>query len=265
MSKTNKIDIDWRPSRTEFIIVIISIISVIFVLSFAIIAYTPARNLIPGYPTGDDARIQMQNALRIDSLERSVYRWELYSENLRRILEGKDPIQIDSIIRQFGTPAQEENPSQFASTDSTLRNMVRQREKFEVSDHNKRELQIEGLHFFKPINGTLSGKYEVLTHPYTEITAPSGSTVKSVLDGSVIYTQWSESDLWCIVVQHRGGIISIYKHNSKLLKGIADAVSAGESIALLGEGGLGSSKGSFLHFELWQNGVPMNPEQYINF
>ena len=87
--------------------------------------------------------------------------------------------------------------------------------------------------------------------------------MKSVLDGYVIYTEWSESYGWSIIIQHENNIISIYRHNQKLLKNAADFVHAGSNIGLLGSSSL--SQGSHLQFELWQEGRPVDPAIYINF
>lgn len=266
MAKSKKFYIDWEPGKAEFFVVLGSIAVVGFALSFAIIAYTPVRNLIPGYPTEAVKRQQVQNALTIDSLERSIYRWELYSENLRRVVTGMEPIEIDSLMRKFNTrqPELVETGGQ-ESTDSTLRSYVSEREAAEMTDHNITDAEIEGLHFFKPLTGTVSNSFDALEHPYIDITAPDGSPVKSVLDGSVVYTSWSESEGWCMVIQHSSGILSIYKHNQKLLKNAGDQVSAGTSVALLGNFISVENQAPHLHFELWQNGTPVDPTGFIRF
>lgn len=249
-------------SKTSKINILAAII--VFVLSFVVIAFTPLRNLIPGYPDAEFRRQRAEEKMKVDSLERSIYRWELYSENLRKVVFGEKPIQIDSLIHQAQIDFDEGKVVSPANTDSLLRAFVKEEERFGVSD-DKPQYNIEDIHFFKPLTGTVSRHFEVAQHPYIDITAPEGGTVKSVLDGSVLFTDWNEADGWIIIIQHDNGIISIYKHNQKLLKAVSDKVSAGTSIALLGSSASIKGESAHLHFELWQNGVPLDPSLYINF
>lgn len=236
----------------------------IFMLSFLLIAFTPLHNLIPGYPDAEFRRQQAVEKMKMDSLERSIYRWELYSENLRKVVFGEKPIQIDSLIRQAQVDFNEGKTAVPTNTDSLLRAFVKEKEMFSVSN-DKPQYSIEDVHFFKPLTGTVSRHFEMARHPYIDITAPEGSTIKSVLDGSVLFTDWNEADGWIIILQHENGIISIYKHNQKLLKAVSDKVSAGTSIAILGGSASVRQESAHLHFELWQDGTPLDPSLYINF
>jgi len=257
MSKTNKIDIKWQPTKGELVACIICILVVGFMAAFAIIAYTPLRNTIPGYPDATTRYRNVQNAMRIDSLEKCIYRWELYSENLRKVIEGADPIQIDSIIRMSENEEQVRDVTEFHTTDSLLRDLVAEEEKYELSYETPNGKRIEGIHFFKPVVGTVSKKYDLAQHPSIDLTAPNGSLVKSILDGHIIFTEWKENDQWIMIIQHDNGIISVYKNNLKLLKKTADRVSAGTAVAVMGD--------TYLHFELWHDGVPVDPALFIKF
>lgn len=263
MSKTNKFHIHWEFSKAEFAVFVTSILLLCFSLFYVLFAYTPLHDIIPGYPTAAVRRQHLQNALRIDSLERSILRWELYSQNLRSVIAGKQPVSIESIIPQVNADSLAKDATALAKNDSTLRAMVELLETVEVDDVNKRNMQAEGIHFFKPLTGTVSASFDAAMHPYIDITAPEGSPVKAVLDGSVIYTEWSEAYGWSMIIQHENGIISIYRNNQKLLKNVADPVVAGTSVALLG--GTSLTEGCHLQFELWQNGAPLDPTAYINF
>ena len=266
MSKSNKFKIHWEPTKAQTAMAVAAVLLVMAGLGFAITAFTPLRNLVPGYPTAAVRQEQETKEMKLDSLERCLYRWELYSENLRRVVAGEKPIQVDSLIRKAQLEYRNDSTSKAigVTADSTLRSFVTEEEKFELSGKNK-TFSIEGLHFFKPVSGTVSKKFELAQHPYIDITAPEGSTVKSVLDGSVIYTDWNEADNWSIVIQHQNGIISIYKHNQTLLKKTSDKVSAGTSIAILGAGADINHTDTHLHFELWQDGTPLDPAAFINF
>lgn len=265
MSGSNKFYLDRAISRTELIVLIVCFVVAGFALSFAIIAYTPVRNLIPGYPTATVRHQQLQTMLKIDSLERCICRWELYSDNLRRIVAGEAPVQIESIISQFDGQSGTVDEKMGEKVDSALRKYVEDEKKFELSESEKKHRNMEGIQFFRPMVGTVTRHFDYTQSPFIDITAPEGSPVKSVLAGSVIYTGWSELDGWCLIIQHESGIISIYKHNQKVLKDVSEKVSAGTAIALLGNSGADATKGTHLHFELWQDGSPVDPTQFITF
>lgn len=254
-----------KISKTGFFIAIVTIIVAFTALIYSVIAYTPIREFIPGYPDAHSKRAALHNAMRIDSLETVIYRWELYSENLRRVVEGQEPLKIDSLInsRQKSGVSNEEL-AELALKDSLLRQQVREEEQFDISERNKRNLPIDGLLFFTPLKGVISQGYDPAIHPYVDVTAPSGSVVKATLDGTVIYDGWSDEDGYTIQLQHDGDIVSIYKHNEKLLKKTGDKVSAGMPIALVGNTG-NLSTGEHLHFELWHKGETVDPTKYISF
>ena len=253
-------------TRTTFFVMIISTIVMLCALVFSITAFTPVRTFIPGYPDAHAKRAAIQNAMTIDSLQTVIYRWELYSENIKRVVEGKEPLKIDSLIRaNQPQKATAEEAASFQRQDSLLREEVKKEEQFDISsDRGKRELPIEGVHFFTPLKGVVSQGYDAATHPYIDITAATGSVVKAVLDGTVVFAGWSEDSGHTIQIQHEGDIISIYKHNEKLSKKAGDKVTAGTAIALVGNSG-DLSTGAHLHFELWHKGETVDPTLYINF
>ena len=97
-AKTHKQLFSVRFNRTGFFVTLVSSVVIIVAAIFSIIAFTPIKTFIPGYPDARTKRAVIQNAMKVDSLENVIYRWELYSENLRRVIEGEDPINIDSLI-----------------------------------------------------------------------------------------------------------------------------------------------------------------------
>lgn len=254
----------FRFTKTSFFVAAVSVVVMVCALTYCAIAYTPIRTFIPGYPDARSKRTAIQNAIKVDSLERVISRWELYSENLKRVVEGKTPVRIDSIVKA-STKSSETgtDPLQIQKQDSLLREQVREEEQFEISQRSRRDLPIEGLHFFTPLKGVISQNFDAV-HPYIDITAPSGSVVKATLDGTVIYTGWSQDTGNTIHIQHTDDIISIYKHNEKLLKKTGDKVKAGTPIALTGNTG-DITTGTHLHFELWHEGEAVDPAKYIKF
>lgn len=253
-----------RFTKTSFFVTAVSILVMLCAIIYCIIAYTPVRTFIPGYPDAQSKRAAIQNAIKVDSLESVIYRWEIYSENLKRVVEGKEPIKIDSLIKASRKEnAQVADAALLQRQDSLLREQVKEEEQFEISQRSKRNLPIEGLHFFTPLKGVVSQGYDAV-HPFIDITAAQGSVVKATLDGTVIFTGWSEDDGHTIQIQHSDDIVSIYKHNEKLLKKVGDKVKAGTAIALVGNTGE-TSTGTHLHFELWHKGETVDPTAYIKF
>ncbi len=252
-------------TRIGVLVTAITVIVVTISVIFCIIAFTPVRALIPGYPDARTKHDAIQNAIRIDSLENVITKWELYSENLRRVVDGQEPLKIDSLMEVRRSAASTAaDMKEIAQKDSLLRKEVADEDRFDIKSNSSRTLPIEGMHFFTPLKGVVSQGYDKVLHPYIDITAPGNSVVMSVLDGTVISDGWTDTDGYTIRIQHEGDIISVYKHNQKLMKKTGDKVTAGTPIAILG--GTGSlSDGEHLHFELWHKGEAVDPTKYISF
>ena len=124
---------------------------------------------------------------------------------------------------------------------------------------------MDRLFFFNPLEGTVTQSYDISEEHFgIDIVAPKNEAVKAVLRGTVIFAEWTVETGYVIQIQHENNLTSIYKHNSVLLKKVGEEVKVGEAIAIVGNTGELSS-GPHLHFELWQEGVPLDPENYINF
>jgi murein DD-endopeptidase MepM/ murein hydrolase activator NlpD len=256
----------FRYTRTAMIIAVVSFFVLIVVGMYSLIAYTPVRSLIPGYPGAISRRQAVQNALRIDSLETRILQWELYAENLRRVVSGAEPIRMDSLILKNKNATREEVDARFlALRDSLLRADVEQEDQFGVDATNpRRNLPIEALSFYTPVKGVVSAGFDRALHPWIDITAPVGSVVMSVLDGTVVFTGWEEESGYILAIQHPGDIISIYKNNEKLLRKVGESVKAGTPVGMLAASA-SLTKGDHLHFELWYEGAALDPVQYIKF
>lgn len=250
-------------TRQGYLVTVISVIVVLFAIVYCLFAYTPLRTAIPGYPDAFSKRAAIENAIKIDSLETVIKRWELYSENMLRVIEGREPVPADSIVALAdAVEKQAKDPVWLSKQDSLLRDIVNKEEQFGVTDNQERKLPIEGVHFFTPLKGVVSTSYDQVLHPYVDITAPANSVVMSALSGTVIFDGWNDESGYTIAIQHESDIVTVYKHNQKLLKKTGDVVSAGTSIGLVG----GSIEaGDHLHFELWYKGEAVDPAKYINF
>jgi len=148
-----------------------------------------------------------------------------------------------------------------------MRAQFLQDNKFSV-DGGGRSTTISGLsqvYFFPPVKGLVTNSFNTVANHYgTDVVAAANEIVKSTLDGTVIMASWTLETGWVIQIQHSNNLISVYKHNAELLKRVGDYVNVGEAIAIIGNSGE-LTTGPHLHFELWFNGVPLNPEDYISF
>ena len=244
-----------RFNRTTFVIALVSAVVVVLVGIFSLIAFTPIRTFIPGYPDAHTKRQAIQNAMRIDSLETRLVQWELYTENLRRVVAGAQPVRLDSLIHLGSAGSGEASPL-LAQRDSLLRSQLSAEQAFEISGQPGRRLPIEAVTFFPPLKGMVSTDFDRAVHPWVEITSPSQSTVLSVLDGTVVFTGWDESTGYIVAVQHAGDILSVYRHNRNLLKKVGDRVKAGTPLSMAEMP---------LFFELWYRGEAVDPALYISF
>lgn len=202
---------------------------------------------------------------KVDSLENQMRIKDQFISNVQRVLIG-DPVGEDSLLMQ--ERALENNPvsEPLAAIDSQFR---REFEASEVSfltvtsANNLREEVNE--YFFPPIDGIVTRKFNRnIDHYGVDIVTRSNEPVKATADGTVVMADWTQESGNVIAIQHRGNIVTIYKHNSALLKKVGNFVNSGEVIAIIGNTGE-LTTGPHLHFELWYNGNPVNPEEFISF
>lgn len=235
-------------------------------LVYSLIAYTPVRQLIPGYPDTEMRNNIVQNAILLDSLKEELRLRDQFFNNLNQIISGQAP---ESFINSEGDSLVEyENPS-FArsSSDSLLRQEIDLNEKLSIPiSENPRTLsKLEEMHFFPPVRGVVTNSFNSLnSHFGTDIVAAPDEVVKATLDGTVTMATWTLETGYVIQIQHTNNLISVYKHNAELLKRVGMQVKAGDAIAIVGNSGE-LTTGPHLHFELWQNGLALNPETYIIF
>lgn len=253
----------WRFTRLGAILAAISAVIALVLLLYAVIALTPLRTTIPGYPDAHFRKQAISNAIKVDSLENAITRWKVYSENLSRVLAGEETLELDSLMKKGTTRyISEKSAEELARRDSALRAAVGEADQPSATTNPKSQ-PLEGISFFKPLKGTVSGSFD-LEHPWIDITAPANSAVNAVLDGTVVFAGWDDKYGNTMIIQHSNNIISIYRHNSRLMKAVGDKVSAGTPIAIVG--GTGSlDAGEHLHFELWYKGEAVDPAKYISF
>ncbi len=239
-----------------------SVILISFTIS--IVFFTQLRELVPGYSSSDLLNRAFYLTQKTDSLERQIELNNKFYKSIEDVLSGKtdefierDNIPIDSSLNEKNLFSIFPN-----SEDSILRNYVDSQDKFNLT---KNELVIENKMFFSPIKGDITQPFNFEENHFAiDVAADIGTPVKSILDGKILFSEWSVDTGHVIIVDHGDNIVSVYKHNSKSLKEQNDFVQAGEVIAYSGNQGSLSS-GPHLHFELWKNGTPIDPEPLLNF
>ena len=244
------------------LILVYSVILISFTIS--IVFFTQLRELVPGYSSSDLLSRAIYLTQKTDSLERQIELNNKFYKSIEDVLSGKtdefierDNIPIDSSLNDKNLFSISPN-----SEDSILRNYVDSQDKFNLT---KNELVIENKMFSSPIKGDITQTFNVEENHFAiDIAADIGTPVKSILDGKILFSEWSVDTGHVIIVDHGDNIVSVYKHNSKSLKEQNDFVQAGEVIAYSGNQGSLSS-GPHLHFELWKNGTPIDPEPLLNF
>lgn len=259
----------WRIRLTQYNAFLLITFLVVFIIgaTTSLIAFTNLREFIPGYPDVTMRRNILMSAIRLDSLDRELALRDKYFANLNAIISGKQPVELSSLQ----DTSRSYSPINFTSSsdDSALRARVENEERYNLTlgpAPAEPASNLAGLHFFPPVKGVISGRYEVRTkHFGTDIVTKPKALVSAALDGTVIFTGWTMETGFVIEVQHPNNLISIYKHNASLLKETGDLVRAGETISVVGDSGELYTSGPHLHFEIWYKGSPLDPEKHILF
>lgn len=264
-SDTHEFKFALRGTRFAAIVSVISIAVLFCIVIYCIIAFTPLKLTIPGYPSYATKRLAIENAAKVDSIERRMRIMTLQLTNIRNIISGEPTIPLDSLLSK-GKIEDAEAMVRTADNkaDSLLREKIDSIEKYNLRTSVSSK-GIDGLLFFPPVKGVVTEPYNLSSgHPFIDIAIADNTAVRSVLDGTVIAAYWSDDTGYNIHIQHGNDLVSIYKHNTKLLKKTGDKVSAGSTISLAGNAG-SLSTGPHLHFELWHDGTPIDPSLYISF
>lgn len=248
-----------------YVIALVILSSLLLVgLTSVLIVYTPLKSYIPGYTSTDFKTAATKLNLKVDSLQNVINTKNNYYESISKVLKGEvDSIYFneDSIKNTQPITISEEELKPNKS-DSLLRAKVEKEDKFNVFE----QAIFEGsFSLFQPVEGIVSQAFDANEKHYAvDIATDKNQSVKSVADGRVIFAEWTAETGFVIIIEHQFALISVYKHNESLLKSQGDFVTSGEVIALTGNTG-DLSTGTHLHFELWVDGNPIDPQEFINF
>jgi len=247
------------------VFLVLSLYSIILIaFTISVVFFTQIREMVPGYSSSDLLTQAIYLTKKTDSLENELELNNTFYKSIENVLSGKTE-QI--IYKDTLAVSNEKDNIDFQAVltnaeDSILRKYVEEEDKFNLT---KNELVIENKMFVSPVKGQITQKFDPLNNHFAlDILVDTGTPVKSILEGKVIFSEWSIDTGHVLIIDHGDDIISVYKHNSKVLKTQNNFVKAGEVIAYSGNQGT-LSTGPHLHFELWKNGTPINPEPLFNF
>ena len=254
-----------RLTRMNVLLLALAAFTIHAAFVTAVIVFTPLKKYIPGYSDQQTKLNAYRSTLLADSLETEVAIRDLYLQNLRNVLSGELPADSATLFTPVKIPeAADLAPSK---ADSVLRARNAKEEAYSLTEgkgtSDRRSLS--SIFFFPPLRGIVTSPFEVgQEHFGIDIVASADAAVKACLDGTVIMSSWPTDGGHVLQNQHRFDLISVYKHNSVLLKKTGDKVRAGEAIAIVGNSGE-LTTGPHLHFELWLNGEPVDPQAYMVF
>lgn len=233
-------------------------------MTVLLIVYTPIREMIPGYPSGEVRNHIIHNAILVDSLEEQLRVRDDYFEKIKALIQGEVPqepdLEIDTNVRSGNIAFNQYNH------DSIFKqSLLEEQLDLSITKGKRQSSNIAAIHFFTPLKGMISQKFDKSSdHLALDVVGLPNSRISSILDGSVVFSGWTAETGHVIYLQHNNDLVSVYKHNAELLKKQGELVKAGEAIAIMGNTGE-LSTGPHLHFELWHKGIPLDPEQYIDF
>lgn len=245
-----------------FVVATVGAVIIIFVTTY-IIAFTPLREYIPGYASSELKKNATELALKSDSLQIALNKNEAYIRSIQRILTGDldyAKLSKDSIIAAGMEIPQ--GPITASEEEKELRNEVAKEDKYNLFEKATAKTSVV---LFAPVQGSVTDKFNARQKHYAvDIAVPKNTPIKAVLNGNVIFADWTPSNGNCVIVRHNNGFISVYKHAAEVSVEQGDVVKTGEVVALAGSTGR-ESTGVHLHFELWKDGYPIDPEQFISF
>lgn len=252
---------------------------ILFIVSFGILMFIGSLFLVstlleqwfdPRYAQAESNRQLIELSMIVDSLDQQVQKKQDFITSFQRIVKGDSISDKESYyIANAGDRAVEKGSMEtpdISEVDSQFRQEFEE-DGVELLTVNSGSTssQLDELFFFTPLTGIISSSYNPkIGHYGVDIVSRKNEPIKSVADGTVILASWTQDAGYVITVQHKSNVISVYKHNSSLLKKPGDFVNAGDVIAIIGNTGELTS-GPHLHFELWYNGNPVDPEEFVSF
>ncbi|MEA5111340.1 hypothetical protein SDC9_20513 [bioreactor metagenome] len=264
--------LSFKLSRLNVFVVTGTLAIILIFLTTYLIAFTPLREYIPGYSSANLQKDLYELQVRTDSIGEALKNRDLYISNLKSLLSGEvvpvpdqPAVQADSLVRSGYSRISNLRSKE----DSMLRKEYEQENLYNLNvdsrSSQRQNTPVSKLNFYTPVKGIVTNRFDASRRHYgIDIATRQNEAVKAAYDGVVFFSEWTAETGNVIAIQHSGAVITVYKHNSVLLRKQGAYVRAGESIAIIGNTGEYST-GPHLHFELWINSSPVDPEKYLTF
>ncbi len=257
----------FKLSRINLYLLISVVLVALNIIIVTLIVVTPLKEYIPGYADVNMRRDITLLKLKVDSMHTELVQKDLFVENIRNIIQGNiDTSRVDTKTETINL--EDLDIEEISYEDSMLRAEMESEDNYRLmfsGTATGAKQSIEDYHFFPPIKGFVTSDFnKAKAHYGIDVVAPENESIKATMDGVIIQSSWTLDSGYVIGIQHESNLVSFYKHNSVLLKKVGSFVQAGDVIAIIGSSGE-LTTGPHLHFELWHNGIPVNPGQYVAF
>lgn len=257
-SKESVLVTQFKAQKLGFIILGFGFI--VFIISMLIFFFTPLKKMAPGFPNQATKLEILQIQYKMDSIAKYAHQQQKYIENIKNILQGENTALTE--VSKEKKPMPDTIKISPSISETKFRTKIEDKDKFNTLEPKSTYSKYS---FYKPIEGIITDRFNPkIKHYGIDIVSTQNEPIKAIQGGTVVFSGWTSEDGYVISIQHPNNFISIYKHNSSLMKSLGDNVLSGEVIALIGNTGE-LSQGQHLHIEIWQNGYPVDPEKLINF
>ena len=232
-----------------------------FLIAFLIIK-TPLRGFLPGYTENINLWNQLtQDALVVDSLSEQLNIQVQYMEGLRAVMTGKVALDSSMSAKELKAISTEKISYEPSDRENAYRDSFEASEIENLNIFNSTSEEIEKTYLMcAPAKGRVVDTFDIRKRVYgTTIVAIQNSSVLAVLDGMVISSDLSFNNLYVLSIQHADNIVTVYKSRQPFIKQQGVKVHAGEILTTFRNG-----MDSHFEFELWKDGVAVNPLSYIS-
>ncbi|MBQ8336156.1 MAG: M23 family metallopeptidase [Bacteroidaceae bacterium] len=230
---------------------------------YLIVVFTPVGNLLPGYSRRTKEEL-ISSYLKIDSISREVEKQERYLSNIKAIMNGE--ITLDS-LKSIPEPVTSDSISiETTELEQAFANEWEERERYNLTSQATNVNEVQALKLFRPAQGEVIEGFDVTSGHYgVDIAEVPGESICAIHDGTVVMSDFTATDGYTIVIQHKENLISIYRNCYRLMKNVGDKVMKGEAIGTFSnrKDDNRDAKKKFLHLELWHRGKPLDPNTYI--
>ena len=252
-------------SPLNVVMVLLSTALLMLIGIAALAMFTSVLDLVPGYHGNKSHKELLTSIEKLDSLNRRLDMWQVYYNNLTTIMEGRTPQTVASAISDSTLKMQADSIERLAE-DSILRRQMELEQIYRLNEQESKKVSQRTIQLVSPVKGMVVNKFDSKSKMFgVEIMTTSDKTINAVNDGIVILSTWAPSEGYLMYILHSDNYISVYKHYSPMTKRSGERVKAGDVLGYTGVSKLNSTKQGIFKFELWYNGTPVNPENYLTF